>query len=131
MANGKKSKSENVVPLKIVKPTSVFERFKSKKPPTIGGVGELLQPLPLLKISEANDFVRLSPADEHWSPEMCFVAVPVHGEKRDLLHCIDEEIADQRLVESGITGRDTLHASARIIMAIGAGFACRSGFAVP
>ena len=98
MANGKKTskteEAETVVPLKIVKPTAgVFERFKSKKPPTIGGVGELLQPLPLLKISDANDFVRLSPAEEHWSPEMCFVAVPVQGEKRDILHFIDEEIA--------------------------------------
>ena len=81
---------ENVVALKIVKPSSsIFERFKSKKPPTIGGVGEHLTALPLLKISEANDFVRLSPAEEHRSPEMCFVSVPVHGEKRDILHFID------------------------------------------
>jgi hypothetical protein len=96
VANSKKPKAtteEKVVPLKIIKPQSVFERFKSKKPPTIGGVGELLTALPPLKISEANDFVRLSPAPEHWSPEMCFVSVPVHGEKRDLLHFIDEEIA--------------------------------------
>jgi hypothetical protein len=97
MANGKKSKAteeaETVVPLKIVKPKSVFERFKSKKPPTIGGVSEYLTALPLLKISDANDFVRLSSAEEHWSPEMCFVTVPVHGEKRDILHFIDEEIA--------------------------------------
>ena len=82
------------MPLKIVKPsTSMFERFKSKKPPTIGGVGEQLTALPLLKISEANDFVRLSPEEQHRSPEMCFVSVPVHGEKRDILHFIDEDIA--------------------------------------
>ena len=97
----KKSKSEpkpdddnKVVKPEITKPkASVFERFRSRKPPTIGGVGELLQPLPLLKVSDANDFVRLSPSPEHWSPELCFVSVPVHGEKRDILHLIDEEIA--------------------------------------
>jgi len=89
---------ENVVPPKIVKPTSGFlEKFKSRKSPTIGGVETLLTALPLHKISDANDFVRLSPLEAHWSPELCFVSVPIHGEKRDLLHLIDEEVAMQHL----------------------------------
>ena len=29
----------------------------------------------------------------YWSEELCFVTVPIKGEKRDLLHLIDEEIA--------------------------------------
>ena len=93
-AKKQKAETENVPPLKIVKPAlRVFERFKSRKPPTIGGVGEHLTALPLLKISEANDFVRLSPEEQHRSPELCFVSVPVHGEKKDILHFIDEDIA--------------------------------------
>ena len=86
--------TENVVPLKIVKPQqSIFEKFKSKKPPTIGGVGEQLTALPLMKISEAGDFVRISPDERHHSPELCFTSVPIVGEKRDMLHIIDEELA--------------------------------------
>ena len=86
--------TENVVPLKIVKPQqSIFEKFKSKKPPTIGGVGEQLTALPLMKISEAGDFVRISPDEQHHSPELCFTSVPIVGEKRDMLHIIDEELA--------------------------------------
>lgn len=97
MANGnKKSKmttEEKVVPLPIAKAKSVFERFKSRKSPTISGVSELPTQLSIMKISDVDDWVRLSPHEDHWSPEMCFVNVPVHGEKRDLLHFIDEDIA--------------------------------------
>lgn len=97
------SAAENVIPLNITKPKpGVFERFKSKKPPTIGGVGTILQGLPLLKLSDANDFCKLSPLQEHWSPELCFVSVPVSGEKKDLLHFIDEEIATKYLPEKRI-----------------------------
>ena len=85
-------------PLKIVKPSEYLERFRSKRSPTIAGVETLLTALPILRISEANDFVRLHPSEEdYWSPELCFVSVPIHGEKRDLLHLIDEELAMQYL----------------------------------
>jgi hypothetical protein len=95
--------ADNVVPLNVNKPKpGVFERFRSKKPPTIGGVGTVLQALPLMKISDANDFVKLSPLEEHWSPELCFTPVPVGGEKKDLLHFIDEEIATKYLPEKRI-----------------------------
>src|SRR6266851_1996159 len=41
-----------------------------------------------------DDFVRLHPnEDEYWSDEMCFVSVPIKGEKKDRLHIIDEELA--------------------------------------
>ncbi len=91
---------ENVVPLNIPKPKPIgfLEKFKSKRAPTIGGVETLLTALPHHKIAEANDFVRLHPSeDDYWSPELCFVSVPIKGTKRDMLHSIDEEIAVQHL----------------------------------
>jgi hypothetical protein len=83
-------------PLKIVKP-SFLEKFKSKRSPALGGVETLLAALPVLRISDANDFVRLHPSMDCWSPELCFVSVPIQGEKRDMFHLIDEEIAVQHL----------------------------------
>jgi hypothetical protein len=93
---------EKVIPLKVPKPpekkTGVFTRFASTKAPQIPGVEEALGQLPLMKISEAGDFVRVSPdVERHWSPPLCFVNVPVQGEKRDLLHLIDEELAMKHL----------------------------------
>ncbi len=50
--------------------------------------------LSILKVGDTNDFVRLHPnEDEYWSDEMCFVSVPIKGEKKDRLHIIDEELA--------------------------------------
>ena len=55
-----------------------MEKFESKRPPTIAGVETLLTPLPVLRIADANDFVRLHPSEEeYWSPELCFVSVPI------------------------------------------------------
>jgi hypothetical protein len=89
-------------PLKIVKPR-FLEKFKSKRPPNISRVETLLTALPLPKISHANDFVRLHPSEEdYWSPELCFVPVPIKGEKREMLHLIDEEIAVQYLPSNKI-----------------------------
>ena len=82
-------------PLKIVKP-GFLDKFKSKRPATIAGVETLPAALPILRISDARDFVRLHPED-YWSPELCFVSVPIQGERKDMLHLIDEEIAMQYL----------------------------------
>src|SRR5258708_3350512 len=87
----------NVIPLTIPKPVSFLERFKSKRGSTIAGVETLLQALPILKISEANDWVRLHPSEDYWSYELCFVNVPIINDKRDQLHLIDEEIAVMHL----------------------------------
>jgi hypothetical protein len=95
MANGKKSKpaDENVIPLKVVKPGKL-DKFKSKNQPSIGGLETAPTVLGILKIGDTNDFVRLHPnEDEYWSDELCFVSVPVIGDKHDQLHLIDEEIA--------------------------------------
>jgi hypothetical protein len=83
--------------LKIVKP-SFSEKFKSKNGPTISGVQTLLMALPVLKIGDVGDFARLHPSeDEYWTPEMCFVSVPIKGAKRDMLHLIDDDLAVQYL----------------------------------
>jgi hypothetical protein len=83
--------------LKIVKP-SFIEKFKSKNAPTISGVETLLTPLPILKIGEVGDWARLhSNESDYWTPEMCFVSVPIKGANRDMLHVIDDDLAVQYL----------------------------------
>jgi hypothetical protein len=92
-AEEKPKAEENVVPLKIVKPGRL-DKFKSKKRPSIGGLETSPSVLSILKIGDTNDFVRLHPNEnEYWSDELCFVSVPIIGEKKDQLHLIDEEIA--------------------------------------
>src|SRR5215469_11746515 len=87
------------VPISIEKPAAGgLDRFKSKRPPAIAGVKTLLTALPLLKIGDVDDYVRLHPnEDTHWSPEYCFVTVPIMGQQDDLLHLIDEDLAMQYL----------------------------------
>ena len=86
----------------IKKPSSFsLDKFKSKRPTALGSVETLLGALPCLTLKEAGDFVRLHDDEENfWSPELCFVPVPVKGEKRDVLHLIDEEIA-MRFLDAG------------------------------
>ena len=77
----------------ISKPVGFLDKYKSKRAATIGGVETLLAALPHYKIADANDFVRLHPnEDDYWSPELCFVSVPIKGTKSDMLHLIDEEV---------------------------------------
>jgi hypothetical protein len=85
-------------PISIEKPAAGgLDRFKSKRAPTIAGVETLLTALPHYKISDADDFVRLHRNDDYWSPEYCFVNVPIIGQKDKLLHLIDEELAMEHL----------------------------------
>ena len=73
-------------PLKIVKPADGFmEKFRSKRPATIAGVETLLTALPVLRLADVRDFFRLHPDEEnYWSPELCFVSVPIKGVKKDV-----------------------------------------------
>jgi hypothetical protein len=82
-------------PITIAKPGEFsLDKFKSKRAATIVGVETLLTALPVHNMKEANDYVRLHPNEaEYWSPEFCFVTVPIKGQKRDTLHLIDEELA--------------------------------------
>jgi hypothetical protein len=57
--------------------------------------------LPHYPIAAAKDFVRLHPDEtNYWSDELCFVNVPILGQKGNTLHLIEEELALQFL-ESG------------------------------
>jgi hypothetical protein len=81
--------------ISIAKPGAFdLDKFKSKHAAAIANVETLLTALPHHSISQAKDFVRLHPnEDSHWSPELCFVNVPIKGQSRDTLHLIDEELA--------------------------------------
>jgi hypothetical protein len=85
--------------LTIAKPGAFsLSKFRTTTAANIGGVVTLQQALPHHKISEAKDFVRLHPDENtHWSPELCFVNVPIQGMKRDTVHLIVEELAMQHL----------------------------------
>jgi hypothetical protein len=78
----------------ITKPASgSLDRFKSKRGNMGSGVETLRAALPHHKLPDAKDFVRLHPDEENWwSDELCFVNVPVKGQKRDLLHLVDEDL---------------------------------------
>jgi hypothetical protein len=83
--------------VKLKKP-SFSEKFKSKNAPTISAVETLLTALPVLKIGDVDDWTRLHPSeDDYWSPELCFVSVPIKGATRDTLHLIDDDLAVEYL----------------------------------
>ena len=72
----------------------VWTNSNPNAPPTIGGVENQQAALPHHNIAQARDFVRLHPDEEnYWSHELCFVNVPIKGQKQDLLHLIDEDLA--------------------------------------
>lgn len=90
---------EVAIAVPIAKPSAFsLDKFKSKRAATVAGVETLQAGLPHHKLAQAKDFVRLHPdEDTYWSPELCFVNVPIKGQKRDTLHLIDEELALQYL----------------------------------
>jgi hypothetical protein len=71
----------------IAKPSTFsLEKFKSKRAAAVANVETLQTGLPHHNIAQAKDFVRLHPDEElYWSPELCFVNVPIKGQKRDSL----------------------------------------------
>ena len=79
----------------IPKPSAFdLDKFKSKHSAAVANVDTLLESLPHHSIAQAKDFVRLHPdEDKYWSPELCFVNVPIKGQKRDTLHLINEDLA--------------------------------------
>ena len=78
-------------------------RDRGKQAAAIANVETLLTALPHHSIAQAKDFVRLHPnEDEYWSPELCFVVVPIKGQKNDTLHLIDEELAVRHLPSAKI-----------------------------
>jgi hypothetical protein len=93
---------EDEVAEPIAKPgTFDLNKFKSKRAAAVANVGTMLAALPHHNIAAAKDFVRLHPdEDAYWSPELCFVNVPIKGQKKDTLHLIDEDLA-LRYLSSG------------------------------
>jgi hypothetical protein len=91
-------------PATIAKPEGGFlDKFKSKKAATIANVETLLPELPVHKIPEAKDFVRLHPDEQnYWSSELCFVNVPIKGSRRDTLHLIAEDLGTRFLDDGRI-----------------------------
>ena len=95
--NGNHSADTVVVP----KPGAFdLNKFKSKRADAIANVDTLQTGLPVSSMSQAKDFVRLHPHEDYWSPELCFVMVPIKGAKRDSLHLIEEDLA-MRFLPSG------------------------------
>jgi len=92
-------KAVQEVPEAIAKPGAFsLEKFKSKRAAAAANVETLQTGLPHHNISAAKDFVRLHPdEDAYWTSELCFVSVPIKGQKKDTLHLIDEDIAMQHL----------------------------------
>ena len=86
---------EPAKPVSIARPGAFnLDLFKTKSSPNIAGVATLLTALPHHNIAQANDFVRLHPDEDNcWSAELCFVNVPIKGQKKDLVHLIIEELA--------------------------------------
>jgi hypothetical protein len=85
--------------ISIAKPSAFnLDKFKSKRAAAVASVETLQTGLPLHSIAQATDFVRLHPDEEaYWSPELCFVKVPIKGQKRDTPHLIDEDLAMSHL----------------------------------
>jgi hypothetical protein len=81
--------------LSIAKPEGFdLNKFKSTRVAVAANVETLLTALPIHSIAQAKDFVRLHPNEnEYWSDELCFVNVPIKGQKRDTLHLIVEDLA--------------------------------------
>jgi hypothetical protein len=75
-----------------------LDKFKSKRAAAAANVETLQTGLPLHKLAGAKDFVRLHPDEtNYWSPELCFVNVPIKGQKQETLHLIDEDLAMEYL----------------------------------
>jgi hypothetical protein len=91
-------------PQSIAKPEGFsLDKFKSKRAVAMANVETLQTALPIDSIAQAKDFVRLHPDEEnYWSDELCFVNVPIKGQKRDTLHLIDEELAMRHLPSAKI-----------------------------
>src|SRR5262249_21347948 len=68
-------------PVAIAKPGAFdLNKFKSKRADAIANVDTLQTGLPISSMSQAKDFVRLHPKEDlYWSPELCFVMVPIKG----------------------------------------------------
>jgi|SRR6516162_10246367 hypothetical protein len=90
--------TDNVVSIAKPAEKSRLDKFKSKKAAALANIETLPTELKIHSIAEAKDFVRFHSDEENWSSsELCFVNVPIKGQKKDTLHLIDEDIGLQYL----------------------------------
>jgi hypothetical protein len=91
-------------PISVPKPTkSILDMFKSTRDPNSPGVETLLTALPHCRLSESKDWTRLHPDEKnYWSGELCFVSVPIKGQKNDTLHLIREDLASTYLAPARV-----------------------------
>jgi hypothetical protein len=88
--------TDNVVSIAKPAEKSRLDKFKSKKSAALANIETLPTELKIHSIAEAKDFVRLHHDEKNWwSDELCFVNVPIKGQKHDTLHLIDEDLALQ------------------------------------
>jgi hypothetical protein len=94
-------------PMSVAKPDAFnLDQFKSTRTSALANVETLPQALPHHSISQAKDFVRLHPnEEEYWSLELCFVSVPIKGQKNGAEHLIVEAVAMQFLPPARILRR--------------------------
>jgi hypothetical protein len=87
----------------ILKPNGFdLNKFKSKRADAVASVETLQTALPHHNIAAAKDFVRLHRDETKYrSPELCFVNVPIKGQKPEL-HLINEELAMRYLPSARI-----------------------------
>jgi hypothetical protein len=93
-SNGNDNGSNGASPL--IKPDAPFslDRFKSKRDKTAANVEIDPGPLPVSRIVDVKDFVRVHHDEENfWSDELTFISVPIKGMKKEQLHIIDQELA--------------------------------------
>jgi hypothetical protein len=78
----------------IIKPAAFDpEKFRSKRGAAIANVATLQQALPIMRVGEVKDFFRTHPDDGYRTWELCFVGVPIKGDRHDSLHLINEDLA--------------------------------------
>ena len=88
----------------IPKPDKKFslDDFASDEGNSVPNVGTLHMGLPILRLSEAKDFVKLHPSNDYWTKELWFVSVPIKGSTKDSLHLINPDLAQLYLPSAKI-----------------------------
>src|SRR5262245_20737419 len=78
-----------------------LDKFKAKRAAAVANVETLHSALPVHNMAAAKDFVRVHHDEQkYWSDDLCFVEVPIKGQKHNTLHLIDEDLA-LRFLEAG------------------------------
>jgi hypothetical protein len=91
-----KPKLETVEPITTIAKPAAFDlsKFKSKRALGVADVETRPTELPHHNLAAAKDWARLHWDEEnYWTDELCFVNVPIKGQKSGTLHLINEDLA--------------------------------------